>query len=492
MSYRYSAECFNCFPGAADYPRCSPDNGAVREDGPRPDFFHSEMHVQGLWADAHWRPDTLPAASGETVTVLEPGRWNREKGPDFIDTVVRTEDNRVIRGDTEVHVHAHDWIHHGHADDPAYARVRFHVTWHAGALPEHHLPPGALQIALQPVMDENPLFSFDHIDIESGADESRYRATPCFSVCEKWPPEQKTALLDAAGQERLRRKAANMRRRMERCDPEQLLYEHLARSLGYKHNRIPFHRLAARLPVNTLRRSAGLDPMRAYAALMGAAGLLPDPTQINGDDETRAFLRRAWDHWWTLRFAVPERLASADWNLSNVRPANHPRRRMMALARLFTRAEPLSRSWAKRLLEPEPLNAQTWLDDFSSVSCPYWDYRFSFSAPRRNTASALIGHSRATGIVINVLIPFLAACSHAEDEAARLLQTLPDEAHNRITRRMALRLLGRDYPPSLLRRGLRKQGLIQIYYDYCLASRTGCADCALPEILRASTRPCPC
>ncbi|MDR2850101.1 MAG: DUF2851 family protein, partial [Verrucomicrobiota bacterium] len=139
------------FPLAAAYARLlsgGPPPSALHET---PAAYHAgfhwtERHLQCLWYDAKLRPAAFPAPGGETVTVLDPGEWNLEAGPDFLNATLLVQPGaRQLRGDIEVHVHPADWDAHAHAADPAYARVIAHVTWYAGP-PPRTLPPRVLPL----------------------------------------------------------------------------------------------------------------------------------------------------------------------------------------------------------------------------------------------------------------------------------------------------------------------------------------------------------
>jgi len=64
-----------------------------------------------------------------------------------------------------------------------------------------------------------------------------------------------------------------------------------------------------------------------------------------------------------------------------------------------------------------------------------------------------------------------------------VLCQLPAEDENRFVRHMAHALFGHDHNPVLYRTGLRQQGLLQIFGDFCLNTGGGCKACRLPGIL---------
>lgn len=436
-------------------------------------FPWSERHLQCVWFDPELRPANLKTASGEDVVVEDPGVWNSEAGPDFLGAAIRLgPGRRRIAGDVEIHPHAADWDRHGHAADPRYAKVRIHVTYFPGTLPEGRLPPGSVQIALKDALAASPLFSFDNLDVTTYPQFARATPTPCSQVLLNWPPDQREALLQSAGEERLRRKAERFAGAIQEKEAGQVLYEEVFCALGYKQNKAPFRRLAELVPLESLREESRGDLKTAYALLMGVAGLLPKQPKAGWDAETKSFIRELWDLWWKMRERWESRIMPAgSWQLAGLRPANRPERRIMAAADLFAgRTIPtLSENFVTR--------ARRWLEAAKGI---YWDCRLSFSGGRQKQPAALLGGTRIDAILNNVLIPLLAAQGIPP---GRWLDRLPSEADNAIVRQTALSLFGPDVPPSLCRDGLRQQGLIQIFHDFCLNDRSRCAECGLPKLL---------
>ena len=449
-------------------------------------FPYSERHLQCVWVDGRYRPAGLQSASGEAVVVEDPGRWNLEAGPDFLDAVliVGTERRRV-RGDVEIHVRAADWLDHGHADDPLYANLVAHVAFFPASLPAGALPLSAVQISLKEGLAANPSFSFETLDVTAYPHATLpVEPPPCAGVLAAWPAERKVALLESAGEERLRLKALRLAAAVREHGSEQVLYEEIMAALGYKHNRAPFRQLARRLPLAALGEESGGDPLAAYALLLGVGGLIPGQVSAKWDAETRAFVRAVWDHWWKHQSAWERRsLPKTAWKTANLRPQNHPLRRLAAAAGLFVGAPTL----ATRLGTLSLTDAPRWLAAATALfepeaAIPYWAWRLGRAGARRPTKEALIGRGRIASFLTNVVLPYLAATGHA---VAPLLTHLPAEEDNSLIRQTAHALFGRDHNPILYAQGLRQQGLLQIFHDFCL-SRTGCRECRLAAALRAS------
>jgi hypothetical protein len=482
------------FPRAEAYASCFRRRPlAVREGGPSAgSFAYTERHLQCVWFDPAYRPADLRTDRGERVTVSAPGRWNLEAGPDFLDAAITLEpERRMMRGDVEVHVRPADWRDHRHTADPRYGRVIAHVTYFADAASPARSraggggpPPGVVRIALRDALRTSASFRFEDIDVAAYPHAARIPAPPCAPILAAWGPDRVTALLEAAGEERLRIKSQRIRAALGELGAEQTLYEEIMGALGYKHNRVAFRRLARAVPVADLRAESARDALRAYALLLGVSGLLPDEASA-ADAETRRFVRALWDHWWKLRGGWAETaMPRSAWRLSNLRPQNHPLRRLASAATLFAPAGEL----APRVVPPGA-DAETCLRHASAVIAgarplDYWRHRLALGGKVQPAESALVGAARLGAITTNVLVPLLAALDRP---VAALLRLLPAEEDNSLIRQTAATLLGRDHNPALYRHGLQQQGLLQIFHDFCLGNRTTCADCQFAESLARFT-----
>ncbi len=478
------------FPGASAYAALieKGSRDCVRER--RASFFPSpctERHLQCVWYDPVWRPRALETIEGESVRVQNPGRWNREPGPDFLDAVLVVGTNhRIVHGDVEVDVHPSEWAEHGHSGNPRYGRVVAHVTYFSGGSTRPSLPPGAVRIALHDALRANPAFSFDLIDLSAYPYATPpATATPCAEVFAAWSPAQQAAFLEAAGQERLRQKATRLAHAIVQREPEQVLYEEILAVLGYKQNRHAFRELASRVPLAALREVSGGNPVVAFALLLGVAGLLPKKMPPHADSGSRRWLRSLWDQWWKLASVWSARILPADmWNLAGVRPVNHPVRRLAAAASWFA---PPDVPW--KGLEASPLIQQParWVREASAAfqtlhpSLQEWTRRYHFAAAPVPRPVALVGPGRIASLLVNALLPFLTVL---ERDITPLLAHLPDEEENVLVRQTAHRLLGHDHPRTLRQGTLRQQGLLQVFHDFCLGSRAGCRDCPLVQAVR--------
>lgn len=392
---------------------------ALRE----PADFHepipvSERLVQAIWADQLFHAERLFARDGRPIRVLSPGRWNVEGGPDF--TGARLEIGGVLhRGDVEIHLHAAGWDEHGHEADPAYARVILDVClWPSEGVPRLARYGGSAvaQIVLSPHLEGSLGELAESLDPDSyPIAPTRLRRS--LSPFDRLAPDEKLARIEGAGRFRFERKSLRFEARSAAVGPEQAAWEALAEALGYKHNRWTFRRLAAAAPVASMLRLA--DDDQRIAALLAAARAMP------------------------LR-------------IHQVRPANHPERRLAALALLVSRHPRLEEWLAALVAQPERLRRPP------AIEHAFWSRHYRAGGARLARPVALIGPDRWREMAINVVIPF--AHARAADAERARLQALwadwPAPTPNRLCREMAYDL---GIPPP--RRNVLQQGLVQLRLD---------------------------
>jgi len=444
--YETSKELDRLFPGAAAY-RKQLSFGEVHESSVRY-FPHTERHLQALWFDDHLRPKELKTARGEPVIVETPGRWNLEAGPDFLGTALLVgREQRRITGDAEIHIFSNDWKNHGHHNDLRYEGVRFHITWFSATPDEALFPPGTVQLSLH----DTCAVDLESIDISAYPYEEP-RAVSGFPLADTHP-DRIIELLEGAGEERLRQKTQRMAWLMQRRGETQALYEETAAALGYKHNKIPFRKLAQRLPLDALHREYGADWKTVYSVLLGISGLLPKQPGAKWPSASRKELRSLWDGWWSEEHRWEEigSLTRADWNFSGLRPLNHPVRRLCALAQyvssgFFENVDAMSSS------------------RFQTLEECFWRHHLGWTGTEK--PAELVGKGRMQAIELNVFVSYRLAKG---DESA--LKNLPVEPMNSVIKETAYTLFGPDHSPKLYRTALARQGLIQIFNDFILTGR---------------------
>lgn len=442
-------------------------------------FPYSERHLQCVWYDGAFRPEELMTSEGEKVQIQHPGRWNLEAGPDFLGAILSIgQSERVIKGDVEIHIHPNDWTHHNHTGDARYSAVIAHVTYFPGTLSNHKSTMFSISLK-----DALAKFSFDSIDVTAYPFHSITETDPpCAIALNRRTPEYFDQLLSTAGHARIKHKRERIKQAMDDKGCEQVFYEEIMCTLGYKNNRIPFKNLAQQVPIELLRSESDNNDTAAYALFLGIAGLLPE-LKTQASETTRLFVRTLWDHWWRMKEKWGKRtMPRGSWCFAGLRPHNHPARRLAAAAALFTD----NTSLLQQLTNLNSLDSDNSYKQIHNIIeenaiMPFWKNRLSFYGKIQKQNISLIGPQRIAAMISNSIIPCIAAKSNIP--VYYLIRHLPPEQDNSTIRQAANVLLGPDHNPAIYREGIKQQGLIQIFHDFCLNNKEGCNNCELAKAL---------
>lgn len=437
-----------------------------------------ESAIVKAWQEM--RRADLVTEDGEPVSVVYPGRVNRDQGPDLLDAVIRTGAG-LVKGDIEVHARSSEWQSHHHHQDRVYNRVILHVVLRRDTLPRTELQ----NQASVPVLALGRHFTGE---TSVAGDSSAVSGLPCREAC---PQNQAAVLarLDDAGEERFRGKGNHFREQLAQQAPDQVLYEAVMEALGYTKNKRSFRELARRLPFRTLEsaardaRSDGEALLRLQALLIGTAGLLPSQRSLSGCDG--GYVTDMETRWASL---LPRQVMSVtNWNLCRLRPGNFPTRRLAAMSYLVLRyrekglADEVQAKIADSPVEPAHRELEKM---FIVNTAGYWVGHFDFGTPV-NSSPTLLGAERAAEIVVNAALPFVdtAAQTGVAAKAREIYRRYPRLAANALERHMAGQL---NLERGAVNSACRQQGLLHIYKTRC--SQGECGACPLAS---AETVPSP-
>lgn len=432
---------------------------------PPPPALPPELELQALWFAGAFGRDFLDPA-GRPIRIIQFGEWNRSAGPDFLRAAVAIA-GEVREGPVELDLRPSDWEAHGHGADPAFAATVLHVVFAADGpasftrtcehreVPRLVIPPDRLAEALLRPRRETAIA----------------RPGRCVHPLAALPPAAVARLLEEAARHRARLKAARFLRAADAHGRDTALYLAAAETLGYRANALAMRLLAQRLPLAALREA----PEQTEALLFGVAGFLSPELHEQAPPDTREHLRHLWDRWWKARGRW-ESTHRIPWQAGGQRPANHPHRRVAALAALV-------RDWPRfrKLALARPLDTPALVELLSRLDDPFWTRRHTLTSAATARPLALFGKSRAIELLANHLFPL---ALHEDEPFDRYLK-LPAGACNEKIRRCAIRLFGSEQAASLwLKKAAHHQALLQIYHDFCLEDATDCHACPFPEQLQ--------
>ena len=427
----------------------------------------AELELQALWFSGAFGRE-FRTTSGKSVRIVQFGEWNRGAGPDFFHAAVEI-DGELRTGPLELDPEAADWDAHGHAGNAAFQGVILHVVFRSDArriftrTVDHREVP-------QVVISEMQLS-----DALNRPQREVAIAHPgrCVAPLKGLPVGAIDRLLEEAATLRAGNKAARFLKTADAHGRDEALFQATAETLGYRGNSLPMRLLAQRVPLRLLKA----QPAAGEAVLFGTAGFLTSQMHELVPCETRDYLRDLWNAWWKNRadFEVSTD-RSIPWKTYGQRPANHPHRRIGALAAL-------AKVWPqyRKLALARPFQAKPLIDFLQTLEHEFWLHHHTLTSSASVQRVALFGRTQALELIANHLAPL---AMHEDGMTYKSYFKLRNSAPNEKVKRCSLRLFGSSKAAQpWLRHVCHHQALLQVYQDFCLEDFTDCQDCPFPEQL---------
>ncbi len=470
-----------------------------------------EQLVNCIWSEQLLKKDKLYTEGGLRIEIISTGIWNLEEGPDFKDAEILLEGKGIVKGDVEIHVCSGDWARHGHSKQKEYDNVCLHVfMWNDTkdkylTIKNRRIPQLALYDYLKYELDKLA----DIIDIENYPHTGSANAGPCQKRLNAIPLDDKWIgqFLDYAGDERILVKADRIEKQQKSKTFEQVLYESILESLGYKNNKEPFRYLGTLVTINEIKRLIPSDvsinerSKKIQALLFGMSGLLPSQrSKYAGvrDKHTIQYIADIELIWSEIRNDINNKTMDGElWSFKYSRPGNYPIRRIAAISRLLAVNyetgifRVILASFEKTdYNKSETDQIKTIIKDTESIFLElydeHWSHYYTFGGKRLKKKGRLIGNERATVIFINIIIPVLLAYakkredSQLEEKLFKAYKQHSKLSPNNITRFMGYRILGNDSQEvNMVNSARRQQGLLQIFRDFCESDDIACEKCVL-------------
>lgn len=410
----------------------------------------NERLLQFIWQFQYFNTAKLLTIQGEEVTILNPGVYNVNQGPDFLNARIKIGATHWA-GNIELHVKTSDYLLHKHQLDKNYHHLILHVVYHNDTDLLHQIPTLELQPRISSVLLDRYATLLHNAPFVS-----------CQSFLPAMSDLQWTAWKDRLVAERLQQKTDYIRKVLDNVNGhwEQCFWQLLSRNFGYKVNADLFELMASSIDLNIIAKHKH-SIVQLEALLMGQANML---SECFGDDYAQMLLR---EH----RFLKNKyRLAqlNANPNFLRMRPANFPTIRLSQLAALLYKSNHLL-----SIIKEE--NSIDTLKKLFEVSAnDYWSYHYKFdeATPYKEK---LLGEEMIFNLFINTVIPVLFALGQSfgieayKTKALRWLEELPSENNNVIRAWKSFSVATKS--------ALDSQALLQLKSAYC-ASRH-CLNCAV-------------
>lgn len=438
----------------------------------------TERHLQAVWLEQKYFKH-LKTFDGRDVTVISPGIWNAEAGPDFKKAHLRIGGVEV-KGDIEIHLSDEGWRLHKHHLDERYNEVVFHVSlWKPKVFKELERENGKkielshLEQALTiPIARVVKLIDLDlypyHTHAGTGKCSqllfhklSQMEVHYFFQTAAEWRLKKKWEKLTGNGQSR-----------------EEAFIEGMSMALGYKHNANAFVDLC-----RALKRRQEFSREELFSHALAICGYFSEPYT----DRWKECLRYR-----ELRDKISlSAEASIPLMHHQVRPFNHPVRRILYLVNMLrdpaleTLCERLLRTWQACWEDwsHDPKGAKTGRKQLEGMIPVYTDLFFEshyiFGSKPSDIALPLMGKTLVHTILANVFFPLLYDSLASRENQKELeffltfFQQLPSEETGKIEY-----LNKRFFGTSKLKlNGMMEQGAYQLHRDFCLHYEASCEGC---------------
>jgi hypothetical protein len=379
-----------------------------------------EAFLHYIWQHQYFDKTSLYTEAGDLIQVIRTGFYNTDAGPDFKEALLKIGDVEWS-GSVEIHVHASDWKRHRHQQDRKYDQVILHVVWDAD------VPVLRTDTTPIPALELKKRIAPGMFTAYTELIKSRTQI-PCANFWPIVPDITKTMMLERALTERLMLKGEEVLTlfRQNDHDWERTTYQLLCKGFGFKINQNAFLYLSKSLPWQVARKHQ-TNRMQVEALVFGMSGFLDDEPDAYAQQIGKEF--NYLSHKYNL---LENKMQRHQWNFLRMRPANFPTVRLAQLAAVLCH----SKSFFTTLLETPALNEYEKL--FKVPVSDYWQQHYDFGKESKSLQISM-GKGSAHNLIINVVVPLLAAYSNYSQERqylekAIMLLEKTREATNNITR----------------------------------------------------------
>lgn len=411
-----------------------------------------ERLLHTIWQYSLYQSSELKTTDGESVTVIHPGRYNTNAGPDFLEAKIKVGDT-TLAGHVEMHVKSSDWDKHGHEKDKAYKNIILHVVYENDT---QSGPENTPTLCIADYINQDIITRYDYLSYSKNT-------LPCNKQLAGVKDIVKYSWLTRLLAERWEEKLGTWQELLDESkgDWSTLLYWRLAANFGFKVNAEAFLMLAKSLPINILAKHRE-NLLQTEALLFGQAGLLEEDTT----DVYPAALKTEYEYLRKKYKLTP--IPASMWKYMRMRPANFPTIRIAQFAALIHQSVHLF----SVIIEKSTVNEILPLFDITASK--YWETQYRFGEPGDNDSKKKLGKASVQNIIINTIAPikFLYASQQAteaeQERALKLLDELPAERNHIID------IFADDWKAE---NASQSQAQIQLYNNYC--SKKRCLDCAI-------------
>lgn len=417
-----------------------------------------EEFLHYLWKYGLYYPDSLVDNDGNGISVINPGEYNRDSGPDFFNARILIAGTEWA-GNVEIHIKASHFDNHGHNSDHAFDNVILHVV----AENDRKVFNSKGEELLTVEIKYDGVYYEKYVDLVNNS---------CVIACQneigKIDRFYIRHWLHSLLVERLMAKSESVMKIFLQTgnDWDETFYRILTRYFGFRVNTEPFEMLASALPFRIIRKHAD-NRFQIEAMLFGTAGMLEEGLFKDAlSDKYYRDLIKEYKILSAKYSLVP--IHGWLWKFCRLRPVNFPTVRISQLSALLSTAGGLF----SRVLDTADIKNLKELFGVSASS--YWDNHYVFGK-KSKTISKNTGMQATDIFQINAVIPiiFIYGRFHVNNEVCEKALTFLEEI------RPEINSVTRDWKSAGIEveSAFYTQALLQLTDEYCKKRR--CLECRI-------------
>ncbi|HEX37611.1 MAG TPA: DUF2851 family protein [Candidatus Cloacimonetes bacterium] len=421
--------------------------------------YIAENFLYHIWDEQHLKR-TLYTIDGKSLKILFQGKWNTDAGPDFINSILLLN-NEKVQGDVEIHRTEYDWKAHIHHEDARYNNVILHVVFENEHNKEFTITENGSKIPILELRN-NLDQQLEKLWKRFGSkpfDTSQKETIEC-QLCEIVTKEELENILKEKGLQRFYKKCKRFSAELVNSDFNQILFEGILEALGYTKNKVPFYKLAKLLSYKRLQTiiKECKNENDLFSILLYASGLTLEDYHFEWIDKSLKVSNKKI----LLKLSsLLHPLEKSSWNFFRSRPQNHPVNRMWQIS-------PFLFNTMQRGNLINTIISIFSIPDTREVKAK--DIEKEFITLLETPAHPSIGKSRSRDIFANIVLPVSYVYAQTlnyydmQNFILKVYSNLSKLSDNHIT----------NYMKSLFRDNLSfpitldiQQGMIQLYYLFC-------------------------
>ncbi|SDM28117.1 DUF2851 family protein [Chryseobacterium taihuense] len=362
----------------------------------------NEKLLQYLWNYKIFTDYNFKDTDGNSIEIIDYGKWNADSGPDFLMAKIKIND-LILVGNIELHIKSSDWIFHQHSQNPDYENIILHVVFQNDTDIQEHISRNIPTLELRHYVDENVFRKYAHL-----MDENQF--IPCEKIFR--PDKIPINFHEENMLRKLEEKSLMIEKdlKIHKNKYEAVMFHHLAYAFGLKVNAAVFKQLAETVDfavINKIRQ----NKTQLEALFFGIAGWLQNP-----EDEQMRIWKREFD-FLKAKYNLPEVTVAPKF--LRLRPPNFPTIRLSQLADLYFRHQNLF----SKIISAESIDEILLI--FGDVQASeYWNDHFSFGKLSTISHPRILTSEFIEIVILNAVLPvkFTYEKYLSDDVADRILR----------------------------------------------------------------------